>query len=258
MSTSAGALLWNRLHLTLASGVSEVDTGLTQVNKTFADQSPGEPPLGVTSTTPPAGGTAPASRVQVIPLVPTVAWTNIVHGEPYFNPTTGTVWVSFQNNDKTPVILNVLFWDPFALLGPGDADTYQAFCFAPNTLVWTPAGALPISTLREGDLVLAWDGERPQARKVMKVHKHVADHRRVIETGDGTRIETTDNHPFMVGGRWAPIGGLVVGDVIADRNGTIALTRSERIEGETEVLNIEVDDLHTYLVGPSALVVHNK
>ena len=42
------------------------------------------------------------------------------------------------------------------------------------------------------------------------------------------------------------------------RNGTIALTRSERIEGETEVLNIEVDDLHTYLVGPSALVVHNK
>ncbi len=126
MGTKAGALLWNRQRLALAAGLTSVDTGLSQVDKAFGSMSPNEPPLGVTIAPPgPPDGTAPASRIMVIPQAPTSAWTDITHGEPYLNPATGTIFVTFNNAGKTPATVNVLFWDPHSLVGPGDADTYN-------------------------------------------------------------------------------------------------------------------------------------
>lgn len=128
MGTKAGALLWNRQRLTLNAGVTPVDTGLAEVGKAFGNMSLNEPPLGVSSAPPgPPDGTTPASRVQVIPQAPTAAWADITHGEPYVNPATGTVWVTFVNAGKTPATINVFFWDPHSLVGPGDADTYTVF-----------------------------------------------------------------------------------------------------------------------------------
>lgn len=125
MGTKAGSLLWNRRHLTLVPGLTPVDTGLSQVDKAFGSMSLNEPPLGVTSAPPgPPDGTLPASRIMVIPEAPTAAWTNITHGEPYLNPATGTIFVTFNNSDKTPATINVLFWNPHSLVGPGDADPY--------------------------------------------------------------------------------------------------------------------------------------
>jgi len=126
MSRKDGALLWNRQRIALPFGVTDVDTGLTQVSKTFADQSPNEPILGIISTVSPVPGTLPPSRVHVIPLAPTLEWVpDVTHSEPYFNPMTGTVHVEFTNNGR-PVTVNVLFWDPHTLVGPGQADTYNA------------------------------------------------------------------------------------------------------------------------------------
>jgi hypothetical protein len=127
MGTKAGTLLWNRQRLTLAAGLTSIDTGLAQVDKAFGSMSLNEPPLGVTIAPPgPPDGTGPASRVMVIPQAPIGTWTDITHGEPYVNPATNTIWVTFSNAGKTPATINVLFWDPHSLVGPGDADTYNA------------------------------------------------------------------------------------------------------------------------------------
>jgi hypothetical protein len=132
MGKKAGTLLWNRLHQLLAPGFTTVDTGLTQGNKAFAGMSPGEPPLGVEAAPPgPPDGTLPASRVQVIPMSPISAWGAVTHGEPFVDPVTGTVKVTFNNAtivDEEPVsvTINVFFWDPHSMVGPGEADTYNS------------------------------------------------------------------------------------------------------------------------------------
>jgi hypothetical protein len=125
MSKKAGALLWNRMRVTLSASVTtDVDTGLTQPNRSFPDYSPGEPPLGVSAAVSPPPGTLPASRVHVIPLAPTNAWAVVTHGEPYFNTVTGTIHVLFDIAAGAPTI-NVLFWDPHSMVGPGQAVPYS-------------------------------------------------------------------------------------------------------------------------------------
>lgn len=95
-------------------GTLDVDTGLTQVNQSFPDMSPEEPGFGTGD-----------SRIQVVPMSPISFWTGITHGEPFFDPATGTIHVEFTNSGIEDVTnLNVLFWDPHSSVGPGDADTY--------------------------------------------------------------------------------------------------------------------------------------
>lgn len=123
MGKKAGALLWNRMRFEVLDGVIDIDTGLTQVNKSFADMSPGEPFMGIPGAAPPVAGTPPASRIMVIPLAPLAPWEFIQHGEPYFNTTTQTIHVQFSNGLTTEV--NCLFWDPHSLIGPGEAVPYN-------------------------------------------------------------------------------------------------------------------------------------
>lgn len=126
MSTKAGALLWNRKRITVQPGPQIIDTGLQQVNRSFGSSSDGEPPLGVVSALPPPAGIEPASRVQVIPLSPISQWQNLSHGEPYVDEATGRVFVEFvSDEDESEIEINVLFWDPHTLVGPGQADTYN-------------------------------------------------------------------------------------------------------------------------------------
>lgn len=114
MSKKSGQLLWNRMHLTLSPGLTDVDTGLTQSNKAWALSSIDEP-----------GFSAP-SRVQVIPLAPLGPWVNVAHAEPVFNTSTQTIHVVFTNVNEGQATINVLFWDPATSVGPGEADAYTA------------------------------------------------------------------------------------------------------------------------------------
>jgi hypothetical protein len=110
MSKNAGELLWNRQRINIDDETIDVDTGITQVDRSFGDMSLNEPTFGN------------PSRIQVIPLAPTSEWIGLTHGEPFFNSATGTIHVLFQNNSDTT--FNVLFWDPHSILGPGQADFY--------------------------------------------------------------------------------------------------------------------------------------
>jgi hypothetical protein len=112
MGLKAGTLLWNRQRIDLpAGGPTAIDTGLIQVNQSFAGMSPDEPGL--------------TQRVQVIPMAPTNKWSTVTHSEPYIGPN-GKVWVDFTNfNEGSISDLNVLFWDPHSMVGPGQAETYN-------------------------------------------------------------------------------------------------------------------------------------
>jgi hypothetical protein len=117
MAEKAGALLWNRVYKQLAEGTQTVNTGLKQPNTGFGDYSPGEPPL---AGSPDPGGVG--SRIQVIPMSPLTAWAGVRHGEPQVNED-GEVEVTFEIPDGGR-LLNVLFWDPHSMIGPGAADPY--------------------------------------------------------------------------------------------------------------------------------------
>jgi len=123
MGLKAGALLWNRMRFQVLDGVIDIDTGLTQLNRSFPDYSPGEPPLGVNAAVSPIAGTLPASRIMIIPLAPLSDWASVTHGEPYFSTVTNTIHVQFSNG--VDVFVNALFWNPHSLIGPGNADTYN-------------------------------------------------------------------------------------------------------------------------------------
>jgi hypothetical protein len=128
MSINQGQLLWNRKHIVLAAGggaANLIDTLLQEPQQAFQNSSVNEPPLGVMAAAPPADGTPPASRIMVIPLSPLPAWTTVTHGEPYFDTTSNTVKVQFTNSGETGITINVLFWDPSTMIGPGLAQTYH-------------------------------------------------------------------------------------------------------------------------------------
>jgi hypothetical protein len=139
MGLKAGTLLWNRRRISMDPAVPSsliIDTGLTQQNQNFPDYSPNEPTLGTIATVgssagppivPPVPPPIPVlvSRIHVIPEAPLSEWAKVVsHGEPFVDPTTGTVWVAFNVNARVSD-LNVLFWDPHSIVGPGQADTYN-------------------------------------------------------------------------------------------------------------------------------------
>lgn len=117
MSEKARQLLWNRQRITLAAGATLVNTGIRQVSLAFGNSSVNEPQFSTVGTI--------GSRLQVVPLAPTANWDYITHGEPLPGPD-GYVYVAFTNATSPPtaVPINVLFWDPHTLIGPGDADPY--------------------------------------------------------------------------------------------------------------------------------------
>jgi hypothetical protein len=125
MALQAGELLIHRMQVTLGTGDTDVDTGVTQANLGVQP----DPPVGGSSTVP--------SRIMVKVLPPIDNWSGITISEPVLDPGTNTVHVTFTNPGAAAVV-NVLIWDPHTLMGPVDADLYAV---PPPP----PSGAPPVS-----------------------------------------------------------------------------------------------------------------
>lgn len=115
MSRKAGNLLWNRVHVTFPAnvGIVDVDTGIQQASEAIEASQPNF-----------------TQRLQIIPLAPTDNWAGLQISEPTLDPVTNTLHVIIQVGlvPEPPFQLpplNVLFWDPHTLAGPGDTDTYN-------------------------------------------------------------------------------------------------------------------------------------
>lgn len=137
-------------------------------------------------------------------------------------------------------------------------------CFAAGTLVDTPSGKVAIEDLKVGEEVTARDVERGENTicRITKTMSHLSDHRVTIVVGDEV-IETTEEHPFWhyakEGARWSKAGDLVPGDVLSNIVGLRPKVRQTGFFNvTTQVFNIEVAGDHTYFVGNSGILVHNK
>ena len=109
MALSAGQLHIVRKVIRLEVGATDIDTGIRQ---TEVDVAAGQPGLG----------TDP-SRVIVIPIGNTGPFLSVsAVGEPFVDPTTGTVHVALTSETLNSLLLNVLFVDLATFAGPGRAD----------------------------------------------------------------------------------------------------------------------------------------
>jgi hypothetical protein len=156
-------------------------------------------------------------------------------------------------------------------------------CFVGDTLVWIKPWVSKFTGVRHeqsyiedievGDEVLSRceiTGEMAY-KKVTKVFAHGYAKVSVIGCDYGPEyyakfgparyaILTTANHPFWVEGKgWTKVRDLQAGDEFLTHNGAKAAFRIADLDAfEDEVFNLEVEDYHTYFVGPAGIWVHNK
>jgi len=133
----------------------------------------------------------------------------------------------------------------------------NVFCFTKNTQVLTPTGTVFINELKDGDKIIAFD-EFGVLREsfVTKTFIHDAGEVYLYEFENGTRIESTNNHPFYTSKGFIEIGSLNIGDSVIDLSGMeIKLIGITKIQSQP-VYNIEVDTYHTYIA--NNFRVHNK
>jgi hypothetical protein len=132
-------------------------------------------------------------------------------------------------------------------------------CFVAGTLVWTQAGPVAIEKIRVGDLVLSQDphtGEaayRPVLETTYGPSTGVVD----VQIGDET-FGVTRGHRFWVNG-----AGWVMAKHLEPATPVHSLTGLAEVRGVTkretvDCYNLVVDDFHTYFVGETKILVHDK
>jgi len=96
-------------------------------------------------------------------------------------------------------------------------------------------------------------------RPVTAIFTHVSDQVYTIDFDNGESLGVTFQHPVysVTAGDWRLAGALEVGEEVLTKSGTAKVVCSEREEGSEVVYNLEVKELHNFLVGESGVVVHN-
>ncbi len=132
-------------------------------------------------------------------------------------------------------------------------------CFVAGTPVWTQAGPRPIELIEPGDMVLA---QNPESGEL--------DFRPVLQTTLGkpvpvVRIQlpkesltATRGHRFWVNGRgWEMAKFLESSMSVHALGGPLAVSAIDKSE-PAACHNLVVDDFHTYFVGESKVLVHDR
>ena len=141
-------------------------------------------------------------------------------------------------------------------------------CFVAGTAVVTSVGLVAIEHIKPGDVVLAENEETGEIayKEVVRTFTNTTEELThvTITTEDGQieTIDATPQHPFYVEGKgWVEASALHAGMVVWLADGTKAVVTdvvTEGLEEPVTVYNFEVADFHTYFVGDSGVLVHNK
>ena len=135
-------------------------------------------------------------------------------------------------------------------------------CFVAGTLIVTELGDKPIEEIKIGDKVYSENVETrekgyKEVRNIFVKEVSVLVHLIV----NGSKIDTTLNHPFwVVGEGWIEAGYLKAGDKVKLKTGEIGYVESiqvEKLDKPVKVYNFEVADWHTYFVSDIGVLVHN-
>ena len=135
-------------------------------------------------------------------------------------------------------------------------------CFIAGTLVHTQYALSPIEEIKTGDLVWAWDESSGEIGLKRVVETYINETQELVHVFvNGEEIITTPTHPF-----YSPIKGwtsavkLRAGDILVLLNGEYVVVEKiqhEILETPVRVYNFQVEDLHTYYVANSSVLVHN-
>ncbi|NUU17798.1 hypothetical protein HP550_11120, partial [Cellulomonas humilata] len=135
-------------------------------------------------------------------------------------------------------------------------------CFVPGTPVRGQDGPVPIEQLVVGDKVVAQDPTTGLLTTEVVIATAVRTVPRVLDVRTGGEVVTcSPEHPFWVEGTgWCPAGALVPGDLLRTADGRTQAVDAVSARPGTgwTVHNVTVRGAHTYHVGSSAVLVHNK
>ena len=136
-------------------------------------------------------------------------------------------------------------------------------CFVAGTVVLASVGYIAIEDIKAGDFVWATDPDTGETalKRVAQTFINESD-KLVHVTVNGEEIVCTNEHPFYspVKG-WTAACDLRAGDILVLVNGKYVVVehvQHELLESPINVYNFEVEDFHTYYVGDTGVLVHNK
>ena len=136
-------------------------------------------------------------------------------------------------------------------------------CFIAGTLVATETGYVTIENIKVGDLVWAHDPETGETalKPVVQTFRNETTEW-IHVTVNGETLTCTPEHPFYVPKKgWTSAVDLRAGDILVMLNGeyvVIEQVQHELLETSETTYNFEVKGFHTYYVGNTEVLVHNK
>ncbi len=155
--------------------------------------------------------------------------------------------------------------DAAATTGLRDAAESCLNSFTADTPVTMADGTKkPISKVKVGDEVLAADPEtgKTKAEPVVQLIRHSGQHAMVlISLADGSVLDSTDGHPIWdaTTKQFTDASQLRVGDKIETSNGElITIARVTDYRDDLTAYNLQIDQIHTYYAGTTAVLVHNS
>ena len=139
----------------------------------------------------------------------------------------------------------------------------EAVCFVKGTSISAEDGFVAIENINVGDFVWATNPETGDLslKKVVRTFKNQADELVHITIGR-EEIVCTNEHPF-----YSPVKGWIAacklraGDILVTVNGeyvVVEKVQHEILEAPVTVYNFEVQEYHTYFVGATSILVHNR
>lgn len=97
-------------------------------------------------------------------------------------------------------------------------------------------------------------------KPVTALFTHVSSQIYNIRFDNGESLGVTYQHPIfsVTAGGWRLAGELEIGEQVLTKDGEGTVTSSVKNNGSEIVYNLEVNELHNFLVGKSGIVVHNS
>lgn len=133
-------------------------------------------------------------------------------------------------------------------------------CFTGDTLVWTPNNDAPISSVRIGDLVWAFDEKTMQIKpaRVLNIMRHTI-HRFYLFDFEGIKLNVTPEHPLLTSHGFKAADILRLAEKVFVHEGEWLKKRIKSFKWQTvkevEVFNLEIEKYHTFFA--NRVAVHN-
>lgn len=96
-------------------------------------------------------------------------------------------------------------------------------------------------------------------RPVTGIFEHYSDKVLKVKFEGGDSLEVTESHPIYskTAQKWQLAGDLEIGGEVLTYHGSSKIASKERLLGIHKVYNLEIKDLHNFIVGEVGVVVHN-